>query len=53
MLTMHERERRGWEEERAFLRNLVETQAAQVKLLTDQRETSPRPGFWQRMLRRA
>jgi excisionase family DNA binding protein len=53
MLSMHERERQGWEEERAFLRNLVETQAAQVKLLTDQREQAPRSGFWQRMLGRA
>jgi excisionase family DNA binding protein len=53
MLSMHERERHGWEEERTFLRNLVEAQAAQMKLLTDQRTAPARAGFWQRMLRRA
>lgn len=35
--TMHERERRTWEDERSFLRSLVEKQTDQVKLLTDQR----------------
>lgn len=35
--SMHERERRTWEDERGFLRSLVEKQTDQVKLLTDQR----------------
>jgi GrpB-like predicted nucleotidyltransferase (UPF0157 family) len=35
--TMHERERRTWEEERTFLRGLVEKHTDQIKLLTDQR----------------
>jgi excisionase family DNA binding protein len=48
-----ERERQQWEEERAFFRELVGKQTDQLKLLTDQREQAPRPGFWARMLRRA
>jgi hypothetical protein len=44
---------RQWEEERAFLRGLVERRDEQVKLLTDQQQASPRPGFWQRMLGKA
>jgi hypothetical protein len=35
--SMHERERRTWEDERTFLRGLIEKQTDQVKLLTDQR----------------
>jgi Helix-turn-helix domain len=35
--TMHERERRTWEDERTFLRALVEKHTDQIKLLTDQR----------------
>lgn len=49
--TMHDRERRTWEEERAFLRGLVEKQTDQVKLLTDQRseeekQRHERRGWW-------
>jgi hypothetical protein len=48
---MHERERRTWEEERTFLRGLVEKQTDQVKLLTDQRseedkQEERRRGWW-------
>ena len=50
MLSMHEREREGWEEERTFLRSMLERATDQVKVLTDQRQ--PGPGFWQRLLRR-
>jgi hypothetical protein len=49
----YERDRQSWEEERTFLRSIVERRDEQLKLLTDQREQAPRPGFWQRMLRRA
>ena len=45
-----ERERRTWEEERTFLRSMLERATEQVKVLTDQRQ--PRPGFWQRLMRR-
>jgi hypothetical protein len=45
-----DRERRTWEEERTFLRSMLERATDQVKALTDQRQ--PRPGFWQRLLRR-
>jgi len=41
---------RQWEEERTFLRSMLERATEQVKVLTDQRQ--PRPGFWQRLLRR-
>lgn len=34
--SMHERERRTWEQERGFLRGLVEKHTDQIKLLTDQ-----------------
>lgn len=49
--SMHERERRTWEEERSFLRGLVEKQTDQVKLLTDQRsegdkQKEKRRGWW-------
>ena len=49
--SMHERERRTWEEERSFLRGLVEKQTDQVKLLTDQRseedkQKERRRGWW-------
>ena len=42
---------RQWEEERTFLRSMLERATEQVKVLTDQRHA--RPGFWQRMLRGA
>jgi hypothetical protein len=45
------RERQQWEEERAFLRTIVERRDEQLKLLTDQRERVPRPGFWERLFR--
>jgi hypothetical protein len=46
----HERERREWNEERGFLRSMIERATDQVKALTDQRQ--PRPGFWQWLTRR-
>ena len=49
----HGEERRTWEEERAFLRAIVERRDEQLKLLTDQRDAEPRPSFWQRLLKRA
>lgn len=48
----HERERRGWEDERSFLRALVERQTEQLKLLTDRRAepepitSPPRRRWW-------
>jgi hypothetical protein len=48
-----EHERRLWADERTYLRSLIDRQSEQMKLLADQREASPRPGFWQRLLRRA
>lgn len=61
---VHERgerdhERRSWEDERQFLRALVERHAEQIKLLTDQREPEAPPspgrrvGWWRRLLGRA
>ena len=50
---MYERDRRAWEDERAFFRELVGKQTDQLKLLTDQRQPDARPGFWQRLMRRA
>jgi hypothetical protein len=50
MLSMHERERQVWEEERTFLRSMLERATEQVKVLTDQRQS--RPWFWQRLMRR-
>jgi hypothetical protein len=47
----HERERRQWEDERAFLRGMLERRDEQVKLLTDQRQQEPPPGFWRRLWR--
>ena len=43
---------RQWEEERAFLRGMLERTTEQVKLLTDQRQPEHRPGFWQRLMSR-
>jgi flagellar biosynthesis chaperone FliJ len=34
----HDRERHSWNEERTFLRGMLEKQTEQVRLLTDQRE---------------
>ena len=48
-----DRDRRTWEDERTFLRGLVDRRDEQLKLLTDQRQPPPRPGFWQRLMRRA
>jgi hypothetical protein len=47
--TTHERERQTWEDERTFLRRLVEKQTDQLKLLTDARD-KPRQWFlwWRR-----
>jgi hypothetical protein len=50
MRELWDRERRTWEEERAFLRTMLERATDQVKAITDQRQ--PRPGFWQRLLGR-
>ena len=47
----HERERRQWEDERTFLRGMLERRDEQVKLLTDQRQHEPPPGFWRRLWR--
>jgi hypothetical protein len=49
----HDRERRTWEEERTFLRGMLEKQAEQVRLLTDQREQERRPPSLFRWFRRA
>jgi excisionase family DNA binding protein len=51
----YERDRRQWEEERAFLRSMLEKQAEQVRLLTDQREAKERhfPTLWAWLWRRA
>jgi hypothetical protein len=51
--TMHERERCTWEEERTFLRGLVEKQTDQLKLLTDERDTSRSSFWWWRRRRRS
>src|SRR5215217_492934 len=42
---MLERERRTWDEERTFLRGLVDKQAEQMRMLTDQRERHS-PTLW-------
>ncbi len=47
----HERERRSWDEERTFLRSLVEKQTEQLRLLPGQREQPqrgerPRPSLF-------
>lgn len=41
----HERERQTWEDERTFLRRVVEKQTDQIKLLTDERD-KPRQSVW-------
>ena len=41
--TAHERERRTWDDERTFLRKLVEEHAGTVKLLTDERQKADKP----------
>src|SRR5215218_1016511 len=38
MMQQHERDRHTWEEERTFLRGMLEKQTEQVRLLTDRRE---------------
>ena len=45
-----DRERRQWEEERDFLRTMLERRDEQVKLLADQRQ--PRAWLWQRVMGR-
>jgi excisionase family DNA binding protein len=49
----HDRERRSFEEERTFLRGMLERQSEQVRLLTDQREHVPArsPSLWARLFR--
>jgi hypothetical protein len=51
--TNHDRDRHSWEEERTFLRGMLEKQAEQVRLLTDQREREPArsPSIWARLFR--
>jgi excisionase family DNA binding protein len=44
----HERERRTWDDERTFLRKLVEEHAGTVKLLTDERQKKEQPRRWWR-----
>lgn len=46
--TMHERERSAWDDERTFLRKLVEEHAGTVKLLTDERQKARKPRRWWR-----
>ena len=41
----HDRERRSFEEERTFLRGMLEKHVEQVRLLTDQREQKSRSPF--------
>jgi hypothetical protein len=48
-----QRELRQWEEERAFLRTLVDRQTDQVKLLADLRPKEPPRNLWQRLTGRA
>ena len=50
----YERDRRAWEEERAFMRSLLDRQTEQVKLLTDERQRKERhsPTLWARLWRR-
>jgi excisionase family DNA binding protein len=50
-----ERDRRTFEEERTFLRGMLEQQTVQVKLLTDERQQRERhsPSVWARLWRRA
>jgi excisionase family DNA binding protein len=49
------REQRSWEEERNFLRGMLERQTEQVKLLTDERQQKERhsPTLLSRLFRRA
>jgi hypothetical protein len=47
-----EHERRQWDEERTFLRGMLEKQAEQVRLLTDQREQKRRSPALFRWFRR-
>ena len=47
----YERERRSWDEERTFMRGLVDKQAEQMRMITDQRER-PSPSLWARLWRR-
>jgi excisionase family DNA binding protein len=49
------REQRSWEEERNFLRGMLERQTEQVKLLTDERQQKERhsPTLLSRLVRRA
>jgi hypothetical protein len=40
-------------QERAQLLTMLDRQTDHIKLLTDQQQAAPRPGFWQRMLGKA
>ena len=53
--TDHDRERHTWDEERTFLRGMLERQTDQVKLLTDERQQKERhsPTLLSRLFRRA
>ena len=46
--TAHERERRTWDDERTFLRKLVEEHVGTVRLLTDERMRHKQPRRWWR-----
>jgi len=50
----HDRERHSWDEERTFLRGMLEQQTDQVKLRTDERQQKERhsPTLWARLWRR-
>jgi excisionase family DNA binding protein len=51
---MLDRERRGFEEERTFLRSLIDRQTEQVRLLSDQRQQKEHhsPTLWARLFHR-
>jgi len=53
MMQGHDRERQQWEEERTFLRSLIERQTEQVKLLTDERQQRERTPLFARLFRRS
>lgn len=49
---MHERDRQAWNEERAFLRELVEKRDDQIRALTHAPAETKRAGWWSRLFGR-
>jgi hypothetical protein len=47
-----DRERRTWDDERAFLRGLVEQHTSQLRLLTASQTETKRAGWWSRLIGR-